>query len=75
MNEEVSKDFLSRLTECRELTRPVRRRTHYSSMKHLQNGLRRLKEAADRLDAICNQLMDDLDAVREHAQRERLSRR
>jgi hypothetical protein len=75
INEHAGSHFITRVTECRELTRPVRRRTHYPSMNALQNGLRRLREASLRLDELCTQLMDHLDAIREHGQRERLSRR
>src|SRR5437868_1195446 len=73
MHEHAASHFLTRVAECRELTRPVRRRTHYPSMNALQNGLRRLREASGHLDVLCASLMDHLDAIREHGQRERLS--
>jgi hypothetical protein len=75
MHEVVNTHFLTRLADCRELTRPVRRRTHYPTMLAVQNGLRRLKEAAERLNSLSTALMEHLDAVRDHGQRERTTRR
>jgi len=75
MHEQVQTHFLVRLNECRELTRPVRRRTHYPTVNSVLNGLRHLKEAADQLNALTALLLDHLDAVREHGQREKLHRR
>lgn len=75
MHELVNTHFLSRVSDGRELTRPVRRRTHYPTMTAMQNGLRRLREATDQLTAMTATLHEHLDAVRDHGQRERLSRR
>jgi hypothetical protein len=75
MMEVVNTHFLTRLADCRELTRPVRRRTHYPTMLAVQNGLRKLKEAATRLNELNTLLLEHLDAVREHGQRERTTRR
>jgi hypothetical protein len=71
----VNTHFLDRLADCRELTRPVRRRTHYPTMTALQNGLRRLKDMAEQLTALNNLLLEHLDAVRDHGQKEKLGRR
>jgi hypothetical protein len=72
--EQVQTHFLARLNDCRELTRPVRRRTHYPTVVSLQNGLRRLKEASDQMNNLATSLLDHLDAVREHGQKEKLQR-
>ncbi len=68
MHELVQTHFLSRLGDCRELTRPVRRRTHYPTMTALQNGLRRLKEVSEQLNSLSASLLEHLDAIREHGQ-------
>jgi hypothetical protein len=75
MHEVVTTHLLARLGECRELTRPVRRRTHYPTMMAVQNGMRRVKEAVDRVNDMCTTLLEHLDAVRDHGQRERITRR
>jgi hypothetical protein len=73
--ETVHTHYLQRLADARDLSRPVRRRSHYPTMTALQNGLRRLNEASDHVDQQLALLIDHLDAIREHAQREKISRR
>ena len=43
-------------------------------MVAFQNGLRRLAESNDRLTALVGQLQEHLDAIRDHAQREKVNR-
>ena len=71
----VHTHLLQRISDFRDLTRPVRRKSHYPTMQAFQNGLRRLVEANERLQATLTVLQDHLDAVRDHAQREKLNRR
>jgi hypothetical protein len=73
--ETVHTHFLARLADARDLSRPVRRRSHYPTMTALQNGLRRLHEAAEQADQQLTALEGHLDAIREHAQREKVARR
>jgi hypothetical protein len=44
-------------------------------MVAFQNGLRRFVEASEQLQAMMEVLQEHLEAIREHAQREKLSRR
>ena len=39
------------------------------------NGMRRVAEANDQLQAMVSVLQEHLDAIREHAQREKLNRK
>src|SRR5947209_3604292 len=75
LSELVHTHLMQRLADCRDLSRPVRRRSHYPSVTALQNGLRRLHEAHDQAQVLLTALSDHLDAIREHAQREQTSRR
>jgi hypothetical protein len=63
--------FLPRASEFRDLTRPVRRRSQYPTMLAVQNSLRKLQQASDDMQALASYLQEHLDAIREHANRER----
>jgi hypothetical protein len=75
LRELVHTHFIQRVNDCRDLSRPVRRRSHYPSMLALQNGLRRLFDAGTQVQRLLASLGEHLDAIREHAQREHTARR
>ena len=75
LSELVHTHFIQRVNDCRDLSRPVRRRSHYPSMVALQNGMRRMQEAHDQTQALLASLIEHLDAIRDHAQREQTARR
>ena len=71
----VHAELMPRLVDLRELTRPVRRKSHYPTVMAFQNGLRHVLEANDHLQAMVSSLQEHLEAIRDHAQREKLSRK
>jgi len=75
LHELVQTHFVQRVADARDLSRPVRRRSHYPSMISLQNAVRRLTEAHDQVQNLMASLHDHLDAIRDHAQREQTARR
>jgi hypothetical protein len=74
LHELVHTHFVQRVADARDLSRPVRRRSHYPSMLALQNALRRLNEAHEQVQNMMVSLNDHLDAIRDHAQREQVRR-
>jgi hypothetical protein len=70
----VHTHLLPRVVDFRDLTRPVRRKSQYPTIVALVNGLRRVSEANDQLQAMLAVLQEHLDAIREHAQHEKLIR-
>ena len=70
----VHTHLLPRVIDFRDLTRPVRRKSQYPTMVAFNNGLRRMVEANDQLQALIVVLQEHLDAIRDHAQREKLNR-
>lgn len=74
-HELVHTNLLPRISDFRDLSRPVRRKSHYPAMHAFQNGLRRMIEANDQLQVMIVALCDHLDAIKDHAQREKLNRR
>jgi hypothetical protein len=75
MAELVHTHLLPRVIDFRDLSRPIRRKSHYPTMLAFQNGLRRLTEANDQLQEMITLLQEHLDAIRDHAQREKLNRK
>jgi hypothetical protein len=75
LSELVHTGLMQRIADCRDLSRPVRRRSHYPSVVALQNGLRRLTDTHEQTQALLTSLCDHLDAIRDHAQREQTMRR
>jgi hypothetical protein len=67
--------FIPRVSDFRDLTRPVRRKSQYPTMQAFQNGLRHLLDANEQLNEQLRVLQEHLDAIREHANREKLNRR
>jgi hypothetical protein len=71
----VHTHLMPRVADFRDLSRPVRRKSHYPTMLAFQNGLRRMSEANDQLQAMIVVLQEHLEAIRDHAQREKLTRK
>ncbi len=74
LHEQLYTSFLSQLSDFRDLSRPVRRRSHYPTMLALQNSLRKLLKTHEEVQALTRQLEEFLAEVREHARRELVSR-
>jgi hypothetical protein len=75
LHELVHTHFIQRVNDSRDLSRPVRRRSHYPSVMAMENGMRRLNEAHEQVQTLLVSLGEHLDAIREHAQREQTARR
>lgn len=70
----VHTGFLSRANDFRDLSRPVRRRSHYPTMLAVHNALKKLLEVNQQVHAMNADLVEHLEAIREHATRERINR-
>ncbi|MGF1581851.1 MAG: hypothetical protein ACFCD0_21185 [Gemmataceae bacterium] len=66
--------LLTELSDFRDLSRPVRRRSQYPTLVALQNGLRKLRENHLKAEEFFDQLEECLKIVRDHAHRERVNR-
>ena len=65
---------LTRMTDFRDLSRPIRRRSHYPTLLALLNALKKLQEAGMETDALAGYLLEQMQDIREHAKRERVNR-
>jgi hypothetical protein len=66
--------LLARIGEFRDLSRPVRRRSHYPTMLAIGNALKKLGTVDEETQAMAEYLNEHLQAIREHATRERVNR-
>lgn len=72
--EHVHTTWINRATDLRDLSRPVRRKSHYPTLLALQNALQRFVELSRETDALIDHLEQQVADIREHARRERLNR-
>jgi hypothetical protein len=72
--EQVHVTLLSRTSDLRELSRPVRKRSHFPTVHALLNAMEKLSAAADETEERMSALLQELEEIRDHARRE-LSRR
>ena len=82
-SEKVVRDLLEHLNtvlmpreqDFRDLSRPIRRRSHYPTLLALHKALQTLHEGGDETQQMADYLLELLEEIREHARRERITRR
>jgi len=63
------------LADLRDLTRPIRRKSHYPTILAIANSLHSLGQAGTETLETGTYLCEQLQDIREHARRERVNRR
>jgi hypothetical protein len=66
---------LPNISDIRDLSRPVRRRSHYPTLIAIHNALRRVQQTGLETLSDLEYLQEQLQEIREHARRERINRR
>jgi C4-dicarboxylate-specific signal transduction histidine kinase len=66
--------WLARAVDLHDLSRPLRRRSHYPTLLALLNALQKLLQTSDETEILVEFLNRELEEIRDHARRERLSR-
>ena len=66
--------WLARATDLRDLSRPIRRRSHYPTLLALLNALQKFVQTDQESKGLIDQLALELEEIRDHARRERLVR-
>ncbi len=64
-----------RVAEFRDLSRPVRRRSHYPTLKSMRNALTRLQDAEREITAMVEYLLEQLKLIQDQAARDAETRR
>jgi hypothetical protein len=72
--EHLQGSLLPSISDVRDLSRPVRRRSHYPTMVSLSNSVNKLQQAGTEVTQMLEYLQEQLQAIREHARRERVNR-
>ena len=65
---------LPRVADFRDLSRPVRRRSHYPTLVAVMNSLKKLQEAGAEVGKLVDYLQEQMQEIREHAKREQVNR-
>jgi hypothetical protein len=72
--EHLQATLLPQVSDFRDLSRPVRRRSHYPTLVALQNALKKVVAAREEAAALSNYLQEQMEEIRQHAKRERVNR-
>src|SRR5437763_10717154 len=72
--EHINTTWLAGVTDLRDLSRPLRRKSHYPTLLALQNALQKLVEETASTGELIDYLERQLSEIRDHARRERLNR-
>jgi hypothetical protein len=72
--DQLQSTLLPRAHDCRDLSRPVRRRSHYPTVLALVNALTKLQQADEEVEVLVDYLLEQMEAIREAARRERFRR-
>ena len=72
--EQFNGDVLPKINDFRDLSRPVRRRSHFPTLTAVANSLRQADQAIEESLTMCDYLLEQLQAIRESARREMMSR-
>jgi len=66
--------LLHHLSDFRDLSRPVRRRSNYPTVMSVANALKKLSKAGAEAQEMAEYMHEQMQDIREHAQRERVNR-
>ena len=73
--EHIHGTVLPNVSDLRDLSRPVRRRSHYPTLVSILNSLKRLQTTGTEAIEDLEYLQEQLQEIREHARRERINRK
>lgn len=70
----VGTTWMGGVTDLRDLSRPIRRKSHYPTLLALQNALHKVVQLTQENEELLEYLERQLGDIREHARRERMNR-
>lgn len=71
---DVGRTIIQKVSDLRDLSRPVRKKSHYPTLVALHNSLTRVVELGGESDEMLDFLEKQLLEIRDHARRERFNR-
>jgi len=72
--EHLQSSYVLQIADFRDLSRPVRRRSHFPAMVAVHNALKKLVAAHAEVENIASYLHEQMETIREHAMREKVNR-
>jgi C4-dicarboxylate-specific signal transduction histidine kinase len=72
--EHLQSQWLARAVDVRELSRTVRRRSHFPTVTALHNSVQKLLDLSRETEGQMDYLVQELEAIRDHARREKSQR-
>src|SRR5262245_6437129 len=73
--DQMTTPWLERAPDLRDLSRPLRKRSHSPTFLALQHAIQKVVQVCEETDALVMVLGQQLEEIHEHARRERLNRR
>ena len=73
--EHFTVSWIARVADLRDLSRPIRKRSHYPTLLALKNSVQKTVETNEETRQHIDYLMQELTEILEHARREYLMRR
>jgi hypothetical protein len=70
----LQRAVLAEISDFRDLSRPVRRRTHYPTLFAIQNALHKLLATTAEAQKLADMLHEQMEEIKERAKREKLNR-
>jgi hypothetical protein len=74
LQSQMHNTWVGRASDLRELSRPLRKKSHFPSLAALLHAIERLIETQEETEEMFEQLFVELEEIREHAKKERLNR-
>jgi hypothetical protein len=72
--EHLKTTWMARITDLRELSRTVRKRSHFPTYVALINSYEKAHEAQKEVERLIDILLQELEEIKAHGQREKVSR-
>jgi len=73
--EHINSTWVAQVSDLRDLSRPVRKKSHYPTLLALQNALEKVVQLSSETDEQLEYLERQLTEIRDHARRERFNRK
>ena len=72
--DKVQKDWLAKASDLRDLSRPMRKRSPYPTLLALKHALENMLKVQDEMANQVDNLLHEVDEIRDQVKRERLGR-
>ena len=72
--EHFQSTVLAAVADFRDLSRPIRRKSHFPTLLALMNALNKLQHVSKETQGISDYLLERLQEIREHTKKDRIGR-